>query len=122
MDVRNKRIGTIGAGIIGDRLGRVPAASGYEVEISKPPEPVELDPKASGGTTNRRALLVAGGERDTKARVTLLLDQFGFDTFDAGALREGWRNQRDTPGYGSRRTAEELRCDLAEARRPRVTR
>ena len=53
----------------------------------------------------------------TKARVTDLLDQFGFDTVDAGPLREGWRIQRDTPGYGPRRTAEELRRDLAAAKR-----
>jgi len=51
--------------------------------------------------------------------VTDLLDQFGFDTVDAGPLREGWRIQRDTPGYGPRRTAEELRKDLAAARRYR---
>jgi 8-hydroxy-5-deazaflavin:NADPH oxidoreductase len=32
-------------------------------------------------------------------------------------LKEGWRIQRDTPGYGPRRTAEELRRDLAAAKR-----
>ena len=52
-----------------------------------------------------------------EGRVTNLLDQFGFDTVDAGPLKEGWRIQRDTPGYGPRRTAEELREDLAAARR-----
>jgi hypothetical protein len=46
-----------------------------------------------------------------------LIDRFGFDVVDAGPLREGWRIQRDTPGYGPRRTAEELRSDLASARR-----
>ena len=69
------------------------------------------------GTKNRRALVIAGDDQDAKATVTRLLDQFGFDTVDAGALREGWRIQRDTPGYGPRRTAEELRRDLAAAKR-----
>ena len=69
------------------------------------------------GTKNRRALVIAGDDRDAKATVTDLLDQFGFDTVDAGPLREGWRIQRDTPGYGPRRTAEELRRDLAAAKR-----
>jgi 8-hydroxy-5-deazaflavin:NADPH oxidoreductase len=69
------------------------------------------------GTKNRRALAIAGDDPEAKARVTELLDQFGFDTVDAGPLREGWRIQRDTPGYGPRRTAEELRNDLAVARR-----
>ena len=71
------------------------------------------------GTPNRRALVIAGDDDEAKATVTYLLDQFGFDTVDAGPLREGWRIQRDTPGYGPRRNAEELRHDLAAARRYR---
>jgi len=69
------------------------------------------------GSENRRALVIAGDDAGAKAVVTRLLDQFGFDTVDAGPLKEGWRIQRDTPGYGPRRTAEELRKDLAAARR-----
>ena len=51
--------------------------------------------------------------------MTQLLDQFGFDTVDAGPLAEGWRIQRDTPGYGPQRNAEQLRADLAAAKRYR---
>lgn len=69
------------------------------------------------GTNNRRALVIAGDDHEAKATVRRLIDQFGFDTVDAGPLTEGWRIQRDTPGYGPRRTAEELRKDLAAARR-----
>ena len=69
------------------------------------------------GTKNRRALVIAGDDLAAKATVTRLLDEFGFDTVDAGPLKEGWRIQRDTPGYGPRRTAEELRQDLAAAKR-----
>jgi predicted dinucleotide-binding enzyme len=69
------------------------------------------------GTKNRRALVIAGDDPEAKATVTRLLDQFGFDTVDAGPLKEGWRIQRGTPGYGPRRTAEELRRDLAAAKR-----
>jgi len=69
------------------------------------------------GTKNRRALVIAGDDAQAKATVTRLLDQFGFDAVDAGPLEEGWRIQRDTPGYGPRRTAEELRRDLAAAKR-----
>jgi hypothetical protein len=69
------------------------------------------------GTKNRRALVIAGDDLEAKKTVTRLLDQFGFDTVDVGPLKEGWRIQRDTPGYGPRRTAEELRRDLAAARR-----
>ena len=69
------------------------------------------------GTKNRRALVIAGDDDEAKATVTRLLDEFGFDTVDAGPLKESWRIQRDTPGYGPRRTAEELRKDLAAAKR-----
>jgi 8-hydroxy-5-deazaflavin:NADPH oxidoreductase len=71
------------------------------------------------GTPNRRALVIAGDDASAKATVTKLLDAFGFDTVDAGPLREGWRIQRDTPGYGPRRNAKELRMDLAAAKRYR---
>jgi predicted dinucleotide-binding enzyme len=69
------------------------------------------------GTRNRRALVIAGDDERAKSTVAHLIDQFGFDTVDAGPLAEGWRIQRDTPGYGPRRTAEELRRDLAAAKR-----
>ena len=69
------------------------------------------------GTKDRRALVIAGDDAGAKATVTRLLDEFGFDVVDAGPLKEGWRIQRDTPGYGPRRTAEQLRTDLATAKR-----
>jgi 8-hydroxy-5-deazaflavin:NADPH oxidoreductase len=69
------------------------------------------------GAKTRRALVIAGDDAAAKAAVAGLLDQFGFDTVDAGPLKEGWRIQRDTPGYGPRRTADELRKDLAAAKR-----
>jgi len=71
------------------------------------------------GAKDRRALVIAGNDAAAKATVANLIDQFGFDTVDAGPLAEGWRIQRDTPGYGPRRTAEELRRDLAAAKRYR---
>jgi predicted dinucleotide-binding enzyme len=69
------------------------------------------------GASNRRALVIAGDDEAAKTTVANLLDQFGFDTVDAGPLKEGWRIERDTPGYGPRRTAAELRRDLASAKR-----
>jgi predicted dinucleotide-binding enzyme len=69
------------------------------------------------GTPNRRALVIAGDDAEAKSTVARLIDQFGFDVVDAGPLREGWRIQRDTPGYGPRRNADELRRDLAAAKR-----
>jgi 8-hydroxy-5-deazaflavin:NADPH oxidoreductase len=70
------------------------------------------------GSPNRRALAIAGNDSAAKREVAALIDQFGFDTVDMGLLSESWRIQRDTPGYGPRRTAEELRKNLAAAKRP----
>lgn len=70
------------------------------------------------GTPNRRALAIAGNDPEAKAKVAELIDRFGFEVVDIGPLSESWRIQRDTPGYGPRRTAEELRRDLAAAQRP----
>ena len=69
------------------------------------------------GSKNRRALVIAGDDPSAKATVARLLDEFGFDTVDAGPLKESWRIQRDTPGYGPRRTADGLRQDLLAAKR-----
>jgi predicted dinucleotide-binding enzyme len=70
------------------------------------------------GTANRRALVIAGDDAGAKQTVSDLLDQFGFDTVDAGAAKDSWRIQPGTPGYGPRRNAAELRADLAAATRP----
>jgi len=83
----------------------------YAAELTTHGEPT--------GTPNRRALVIAGDDAGAKEVVTKMLDSFGFDTVDAGPLREGWRIQRDTPGYGPRRNAEELKRDLAAAKRYR---
>lgn len=70
------------------------------------------------GTPNRRALAIAGNDAAAKRVVAHLIDRFGFDVVDVGPLSDSWRIQRDTPGYGPRRTAAELRRDLAAAHRP----
>lgn len=71
------------------------------------------------GTPHRRALAVAGDDAAAKARVVALLDEFGFDTVDLGPLSEGWRIQRDTPGYVKPLDAAGLREATAAARRYR---
>lgn len=70
------------------------------------------------GTPNRRALAIFGNHADAKQVVSNLIDQFGFDPLDGGPLSESWRIQRDTPGYGPRRSAAELGRDLEAAERP----
>jgi predicted dinucleotide-binding enzyme len=83
----------------------------YAADLTKHGQPT--------GTPNRRALVIAGDDPAAKITVTKMIDAFGFDTVDAGPLAEGWRIQRDTPGYGPRRNAAELEHDLAAAKRYR---
>ena len=71
------------------------------------------------GTPKRRALVVAGDDAAARRTVIDLIDTFGFDVVELDSLAEGWRIQRDTPAYGIRRTADELRADLAAAKRYR---
>ncbi len=69
------------------------------------------------GTPGRRALVAVSDHDDARGRVAGLIDEFGFDPVEVSPLSEGWRIQRDTPGYGVRRTADELRAALAAAKR-----
>jgi predicted dinucleotide-binding enzyme len=71
------------------------------------------------GTPGRRALVIAGDDAEAKTTVAALIDAFGFDVVDAGPLAEGWRIQRDTPGYVQALDAAGLREALAAARRYR---
>jgi predicted dinucleotide-binding enzyme len=73
----------------------------------------------AAGTANRRALAVAGDDAEARGTVTALIDSFGFDSVELDSLAEGWRIQRDTPGYVIRLTAPELRDALAAATRYR---
>jgi len=62
------------------------------------------------GTPGRRALPIAGNDADAKAAVARFLDDIGYDAVDLGPLSESWRVERDTPAYGARPTADELRA------------
>jgi 8-hydroxy-5-deazaflavin:NADPH oxidoreductase len=67
----------------------------------------------------RIALPVAGDDRRAKEVVLRLLDQLGFDGVDAGSLDESWRQQPNTPVYGTDGDAEAVRQGLREASRQR---
>lgn len=71
------------------------------------------------GTRGRRALAAFGDDSDAVATVGALIDSLGFDRLELTPLAEGWRIQRDTPGYGPRLTLDGLRDALAQARRYR---
>jgi predicted dinucleotide-binding enzyme len=67
------------------------------------------------GTPGRIALPVAGDDPQAKAKVISLLDELGFDGVDAGSIDESWRQQPDTPVYGTDFDAEGVKQALAKA-------
>ena len=67
------------------------------------------------GSPDRIALPVAA-DRETDRLVGMaLVEDTGFDAFDAGTLAESWRQQPGAPGYCTDLTAEELPAALASA-------
>lgn len=78
-----------------------------------------LEHAQAAGTPGRRALAVVSNDADAAEVVAKIIDEFGFDPVVVTPLSESWRIQRDTPGYVTVRTADELRTDLANAKRYR---
>ena len=81
------------------------------------------------GDDDRSVLAIAGDDDAAKGKVAELLDQLGYDAYDAGPLAEGWRFQRDTAAYATiysadaewtapkQVTAEQLQEKLDQAQR-----
>ena len=67
------------------------------------------------GAPGRLALPIAGDNAKHKEIVMKLVDQMGFDPVDAGPLNQSWRQQPDTPVYGTDLDAERTRLALAGA-------
>lgn len=64
---------------------------------------------------NRRALPIAGNDSKAKETVSSLINQFGFDVYDAGSLHEGFRFQNGTPAYVIRANKNQLIAALKKA-------
>lgn len=74
-----------------------------------------LDRPRPAGDPARTALPVAGDDEAAKRKVRALIDEFGFDTVDAGGLDDSWRQQPGTPVYGLQAGTDEVIRALAEA-------
>lgn len=74
----------------------------------------------AAGSSDRIAIPVAGDhERDKKVGMQLVEDT-GFDAFDAGTLAESWRQQPGAPAYCTDLTAVEMGPALVAAERERL--
>ncbi|MFI9835306.1 NADPH-dependent F420 reductase [Streptomyces sp. NPDC051913] len=69
------------------------------------------------GTPGRIALPVAGDSERAKRVTMRLVDDTGFDPYDAGALADSWRQQPMGPAYCTELTLAELPAALAAADR-----
>ncbi|RIJ53377.1 NADP oxidoreductase [Clavibacter lycopersici] len=74
------------------------------------------------GTAGRIAIPVAGDDADAQALAMSLVEDTGFDAFDAGSLAGSWRQQPGTPAYCTDLAAEEMPAALAKADRDRSAR
>lgn len=75
------------------------------------------DDSSPSGTVGRRALAVFGDDADARATVEAMIDEFGFDTIDAGPLADSWRSERDQPAYVTRFDRPSLQEALSRAKR-----
>jgi predicted dinucleotide-binding enzyme len=117
---RDGRIGEIEAGItesrwVANQLGR-PVVKAFNNIYAQH----LLERGRPAGSQGRIALPVAGDDKNAKATVMRLVDQFGFDAIDAGGLDESWRQQPGTPGYTADLDAEGVRRALAQASKERT--
>lgn len=67
------------------------------------------------GSPDRIAIPVAGDSAEARATVMQLVDDSGFDAYDAGPLAESWRQQPGTPAYCTELGLEDLGQALAAA-------
>jgi 8-hydroxy-5-deazaflavin:NADPH oxidoreductase len=74
------------------------------------------------GQPGRIALPVAGDRARDRDVARALVDDTGFDGFDAGTLAESWRQQPGSPVYITDLTCDEMGPALASAERARLPR
>lgn len=76
----------------------------------------------SPGTPNRIAIPVAGDDAVSRDVAKRLVEETGFDAFDAGSIEDSWRQQPAAPVYCTDLTVEEMAAALAAADRASVPR
>ncbi|CAM5690386.1 MULTISPECIES: NADPH-dependent F420 reductase [Streptomyces] len=74
------------------------------------------------GTPGRIAIPVAADSSEVRRVAMHLVDESGFDPFDAGVLADSWRQQPMGPAYCTELTLDELGPALAAADRARDAR
>jgi predicted dinucleotide-binding enzyme len=93
-----------------------PVAKAWNAILSQ-----SFDAKATEpGDPHRLAIPVAADDDDHRAVAMSLVEETGFDAFDAGVLSDSWRQQPGSPVYCTDRTLEEMPRWHAAAVKDRV--
>lgn len=116
---RDGRIDPIERGVaesrwVADRLGRPVVKAFNNIQARR-----LLEGGKPAGAPGRIALPVAGDDVRAKAVVIRLIEELGFDGVDAGSLDHSWRQQPNTPVYGTDLDAAGVRRGLRDAVRVR---
>ena len=72
------------------------------------------------GTPGRIAIPVAADRDHDRQVAAALIEDSGFDAFEAGSLADSWRQQPGAPAYCTDLTREEMGAALAAADKPRL--
>jgi 8-hydroxy-5-deazaflavin:NADPH oxidoreductase len=80
------------------------------------------DKATNSGTPGRIAIPVAADSEKDRAVAMQLVQETGFDAFDAGRIADSWRQQPAAPAYCTDLTREQMPAALASAARDRIPR
>lgn len=93
-----------------ERLGR-PVIKAFNAALAK----TLADGGKSKGAVDRIAMPLSSDFQPGKAVVSKLIDDAGFEPFDAGSLALSWRHQPGTPAYCTELTLPELEWAISHA-------
>ncbi|GAA2136620.1 NADPH-dependent F420 reductase [Glycomyces algeriensis] len=102
---------------VAEQLGR-PVAKAWNAVLAGTLQAKALKP----GTPGRIAVPVAADSDRARRTAMQLVDDSGFDSVDAGAIVDSWRQQPGTPAYCTELTTETLTSALAAADRSEAPR
>ncbi|MGW0551758.1 NADPH-dependent F420 reductase [Streptomyces altiplanensis] len=102
---------------VAERLGR-PVVKAWNAVL----EGTLLTKGVPAGTPGRVALPVAADSDEARRVAMRLVDESGFDPFDAGKLADSWRQQPATPAYCTELSLDELGPALQAADREQTPR
>ncbi|RZB16067.1 NADP oxidoreductase [Streptomyces sp. F001] len=101
---------------VAEQLGR-PVVKAWNAALAE----TQRTKSVPAGTPGRIALPVAADSDEARRVAMRLVDDTGFDPYDAGVLADSWRQQPMGPAYCTELTLDELPAALAAADRVKDT-